>query len=158
MLASMTISPTISPFVIDDNNSCSPYEHASAFVCISPFIFISPPLASMAKGVHIPVSEIFDYFWLLPLSICTILGPVCMPGVTIFSPLSSYSSLMNSRCAKVFERPYTWLAIWQPSSLLWSAFPICNCSVFLIHSCFLASVLWAFVSSFVLDFLDELSR
>ena len=28
MLASMTISSTISPFVIDDNNSCSPCEHA----------------------------------------------------------------------------------------------------------------------------------
>ena len=98
MLASMTISPTISPFVIDDNNSCSPYEHA-------PFVFISPPLASMAKGVHLPVSEISDHCWLFPLSICTILGPVCMPGVIILSPLSSFSSLMNSRCVKVFERP-----------------------------------------------------
>ena len=27
----------------------------------SPFVFISPPLASMAKGVHIPVSEISDH-------------------------------------------------------------------------------------------------
>ena len=70
MLASMTISPTISPFVIDDNNSCSPYEHAPLFVCISPFVFISPPLASMAKGVHIPVPGISEHCWLLPLSIC----------------------------------------------------------------------------------------
>ena len=123
-----------------------------------PFDFISPPLESMEKGVHIPVSEISDHCWLLPMSKCTILGPVSMPGVTILSPLSSFSSLMNSRCTKVFERPYTWLAIWQPSSLLWSASPICNCSVFLIHTCFLTSVLWAFVPSFVLAFLDELSR
>ena len=107
MLASMTISSTISPFVIDDNNSCSP------------FVFISPPLASMEKGVHIPMSEIFDHCWLLPLSICTILGPFCIPGVTIISPLSSSSSLMNSKCDKVFERPYTWLSIWNSSSLLW---------------------------------------
>ena len=104
MLASMTNQSTISPFVIDDNNSCSPYEHA-------PFVFISPPLASMAKGVHIPVSEISDHCWLLPLSICTILGPVCIPGVTILSPLSSFYNLMNSRCVKVLERPYTWLTI-----------------------------------------------
>ena len=61
MLASMTISSTISPFVIDDNNSCSPYEHAPPFFYISPFVFISPPLASMEKGVHIPVSEISDH-------------------------------------------------------------------------------------------------
>ena len=157
MLASMTISSTISPFVIDDNNSCSPYEHAPPFFYISPFVFISPPLASMEKGVHILVSEISDHCWLLPLSICTVLGPVCMPGVTILSPLSSFSSLMNSRCAKIFERPYTWLAVWQPSSLLWSASPFCNCSVFLIHTCFLASVLWASVPSLsLLVFLAEL--
>ena len=101
-------------------------------------------------------SLITAHWYLLPLSICTILGLVSMPGVTIFSPLSSFSSLMNSRCVKVFERPYTWLAIWQPSSLLWSTSPICNYSVFLIHTCFLASVLWAFVPSSVLAFLDEL--
>ena len=94
---------------------------------------------------------------LLPLSICTILGPVCIPRVTILSPLSSFSSLMNSRCAKVFERPYTWLALWKPSSLLWSASPNCNCSVFNIHTCFLASILWAFVPSLsLLVFLAEL--
>ena len=28
------------------------------FFCISPFVFISPPLASMAKGVHRPVPGI----------------------------------------------------------------------------------------------------
>ena len=39
MLASMTISSTISPFVIDDNNSCSPYEHA-------PILSSSLPLSS----------------------------------------------------------------------------------------------------------------
>ena len=37
MLASMKFFPTISPFVIDDNNSCSPYEHA-------PPLTSSPPL------------------------------------------------------------------------------------------------------------------
>ena len=37
MLASMTISSTISPFVIDDNNSCSPCEHA-------PILYSSLPL------------------------------------------------------------------------------------------------------------------
>ena len=31
MLGSMTISSTISPFVIDDNNLCSPCEHAPLF-------------------------------------------------------------------------------------------------------------------------------
>jgi len=135
-----------------------PLWACSHFVIISPFVFISPPLASMAKGDHISVSGISDHYSLLPLSICTILGPVCMPGVTILSPLSSFSSLVNSRCVNIFERPYTWLAIWQPSSLLWSTSPICNCSVFLIHTCFLASVLWAFDSSSVLAFLDELYR
>ena len=74
----------------------------------------------------------------------------------VWTPLSSFSSLMNSRCSKVFERPYTWLAIWQPSSLLWSTSLFCSCSVFLIHTCFLASVLWAFDPSSVLAFLDEL--
>ena len=37
----------------------------SPFVCISAFVFISPPLASMEKGVHIPESEISDHCWLL---------------------------------------------------------------------------------------------
>ena len=95
---------------------------------------------------------------LLPLSACHDPWTYLNAWRTILSPLSSFSSLMNSRCAKVFERPYTWLAIWQPSSLLWSTSPICNCSVFLIHTCFLASVLWAFDSSSVLAFLDELYR
>ena len=83
MLASMTISSTISPFVIDDNNSCSP------------FFFISPPLASMEKGVHIPMSEISNHYSLFPLSICMILRPVCMVGVAILSPLCSSFSLMT---------------------------------------------------------------
>ena len=156
MLASMTISSTISPFVIDDNNSCSPYEHA-------PLLFASLPLSSSLPlwhqwqrvSTYLCLESLNTAHWyLLPLSICMILGPVYMPRVTILSPLSSFSSLMNSRCVKVFERPYTWLAVWQPSSLLWSTSPICNCSVFLIHTCFLAYVLW----SFVLAFLDDLSR
>ena len=56
----------------------------------------------MAKGVHISAFEITDHCSLLPLSMCPILGTVCIPGVTILSPLSSSSSLVNSRCAKVF--------------------------------------------------------
>ena len=55
MLASMTISPTISPFVIDDNNSCSPYEHAPLFVCISPFVFISFLSASLPLSSSLPL-------------------------------------------------------------------------------------------------------
>ena len=120
MLASMIISSTISPFVIDDNNSCSPYEHA-------PLLSSSLPLSSFLPlwhqwqrvSTYLCLKSLITADWyLLPLSICTILGPICIPGVTILCPLSSSSSLMNSRCAKVYERPYTWLGIWQPSSLL----------------------------------------
>ena len=134
-----------------------PLWECSPFLFISPSVFISPPV-SMEKGVHIHVSKIIDHFSLLPLSICTIIGHVCIPGVTILSPLSSFSSLMNSRCVKVFERPYTWLAVWQASSLLWSNSLICNFSVFFIHTWFLEYVLSAFVPSSVLAFLDELYR
>ena len=41
------------------------------------------PLESMAKGDHISSYETTDHWSLLPLSTCTILGPVCIPGVTI---------------------------------------------------------------------------
>ena len=44
MLASMKISSTISPFFIDDNNSCSPYEHA-------PLLSASLPLWHQWKRV-----------------------------------------------------------------------------------------------------------
>ena len=114
MLASMTISSTISPFVIDDNNSCSPYEHAPLFSA-SLLLSSSVPLWHQWQRVftYLSLKSLITADWnLLPLSICMILGFVCMPGVTILSPLSSFSSLMNSRCAKVFERPYTWLAVW----------------------------------------------
>ena len=49
MLASMTISSTISPFVIDDNNSCSPCKHApllSSSLPLSSF----PPFGINGKG------------------------------------------------------------------------------------------------------------
>ena len=93
MLASMTISSVIFPFVIDDNKSCSPCEHA-------PLLSSSLPLWHQWKRVSTYLylkSLITAHWYFLPLSTCTILGPVCMPGVTILSPFSFVPFYMNKK-------------------------------------------------------------